>query len=85
MPEQSGKTLAKARFDIDGQIALYTWVWKRKKPKNLTADSLGDVLNVHTEAFWMDTRGFSARHTTHATTTTHNTNQPNNNTNQYTQ
>ena len=43
------------------------------------AGSHGDVLNVHTETFWTDTRGFSACHTTphrtHTTTqdTRHNT------------
>ena len=48
---KSGKTLAKARFDIDGQIVLCTWVWAAKdKPNHLTAGSL--------QSFPLDTWSF---------------------------
>ena len=33
--QKSGKTLAKARFDINGQIVLETWVWKRKTQRTI--------------------------------------------------
>ena len=87
---KSGRTLAKARFDIDGQIVLRTWICQAKhKPNHLTADSL--------RSFPQDTQEFSACHTTHATPrpqpqprpqrhtmTQHTTNQTTTPTNQHT-
>ena len=32
---KSGKTLAKAHFDFDGQIVRETWVWKRMTQRTI--------------------------------------------------